>query len=190
MAVSPLRFGLSLAGFAAVVEAAGGRDMLLGKSEDWLRQSGFYDAVTAAGGLTALAGQSPAWLAERGLDPVVAAAGGLDALVGKSTAWLKKHVVKPHTEAARVPYSELLRARPNGAELVGPATHFLSHSYAMPFLCTVDAAAAWAARHPRGDGAPHFFYFDLLVVNQHGQTKGVMPEILWEEFAGGVRSIG
>ena len=92
-----------------------------------------------------------------GFEVVVGFVGGRDALLNRSTEWLKQHIVKPHTQAARVPYSELLRARPNGAELVGPATHFLSHAYSMPFLYSLDAAAAWAARNPRGDGAPHFF---------------------------------
>jgi tetratricopeptide (TPR) repeat protein len=39
--------------------------------------------------------------------------------------------------------------------------------------------------------APAFFYyFDLLVVNQHGQTAAVAPDVLWREFTGGVRAIG
>ena len=125
-----------------------------------------------------------------GFTTVIDAAGGRAALESKSTEWLKQSLVKPATAAASIPYAALLRALPNGAELVGNATHFLSHAYSMPFLCSVDAAAAWAARNPRAGGAPHFFYFDLLVVNQHGQTMGVTPEILWEEFAGGVRSVG
>jgi hypothetical protein len=184
------RLGVSLAGLAAVVEAAGGRIALEGKGDAWLVEHGFLTAVAAAGGLTALIGQPKEWDTEHGLDPVIAAAGGRDALVGKSTEWLKKNVVLPATASDAISYIELLRARPNGASLVGPATQFLSHAYSMPFLYSVDAAAAWAVRNARADGSPHFFYFDLLVVNQHGQDKGVKPEVLWEEFAGGVRSVG
>jgi hypothetical protein len=193
-APAPRRWGVSLAGFAAVVEAAGGRAALEGAGDEWLKERGLLAAVAAAGGLTALIGKPEKWATEHGLDPVIAAAGGRDALVdtclGKSTQWLKQHVVLPATASDAIPYIELLRARPNGAALVGPATQFLSHAYTMPFLFSVDAAAAWAARNARADGSPHFFYFDLLVVNQHGQDKGVKPEVLWEEFSGGVRSIG
>ena len=179
--------GLSLAGLAAVVTQAGGRDVVAGKSDAWLQECCYAERVAAAGGRTALMGKKEPWLTEHGLGPVVAAAGGLDALLG-TTEWLKQNHVKPFTAAKRASYAELLSALPNGAELVGPATHFLSHAYAMPFLFSVDAAAAWAARNP--DGAPHFFYFDLLSVNQHGQNMGVTPEVLWEEFAGGVLSVG
>jgi hypothetical protein len=35
-----------------------------------------------------------------------------------------------------------------------------------------------------------FYYFDLLVVNQHSQGAVVAPEVLMAEFGGGVRSIG
>lgn len=186
------RLGVSVAGFAAVVEAAGGRSALEGKGDAWVVEHGYSTTVAAAGGLTALIGQQnpEKWDTEHGLGPMIAAAGGRDALLGKSTEWLKQNVVLPATASDAIPYIELLRARPNGASLVGPATQFLSHAYTMPFLYAVDAAAAWAARNARADGSPHFFYFDLFVVNQHSQDKGVKPEVLWEEFAGGVRSVG
>ena len=187
---APPRFGVSLAGFAAVIEAAGGRSALEGKGDAWLAERGFAGALATAGGLTSVIGQKEKWVTEKGLDPVLAAAGGRDALLGKTTDWLKKNVVLPATKSDAIPYIELLRARANGAALVGPATQFLSHAYSMPFLYTVDAVAAWAARNARADGSPHFFYFDLLVVNQHGKDEGVKPEVLWEEFAGGVRSVG
>ena len=151
------RLGVSLAGFDAIIDAAGGRAALEGKSDAWLSERGFSDVVAAAGGLTSLIGKRPSWATAKGLDPVVATAGGKDTLLGKSTEWLKKQVVMPATEADGIPYVDLLRARPNGAALVGPATQFLSHAYSMPFLYSVDAASTWAARNPRADGAPHFF---------------------------------
>ena len=49
-----------------------------------------------------------------------------------------------------------------------------------------EAAADPAAEAP----PPVFYYFDLLVVNQHGQSAAVAPEVLWREFTGGVRAIG
>jgi len=65
-----------------------------------------------------------------------------------------------------------------------------SHAaYGNPFLNSVDAIAAWEARQSPGNG-PHFYYFDLLVVNQHNQSVGVSPTVLWEEFAINVRRVG
>lgn len=124
-----------------------------------------------------------------GFATVVAAAGGRDALAGKTTAWLKyEHVIPATREDARV-YVDLLLARPDGGELVGDATHFFSHAYDYAFLDAVDAAEAWARRNPRDGGGAHFFYFDLLVVNQHA-TAIVPFETLRDEFGGGVRGIG
>lgn len=94
----------------------------------------------------------------------------------------------PATAAARGPYVDVLFAAGGGA-FVGEATAFISHAYAYPFLTVVDAVAAWEARHWQGVGQPAkapFYYFDLFVVNQHGQTMGVPPEVLWAEFCGAV----
>ena len=49
-----------------------------------------------------------------------------------------------------------------------------------------EAAVATVAE----EAPPVFYYFDLLVVNQHGQSAAVAPEVLWREFTGGVRAIG
>lgn len=125
-----------------------------------------------------------------GFDAVIAAAGGRAALDGVTTGALKYAHVLPTTAAAAVAYSDELRARPNGADLVGAATQFLSHAYDYAFLDAVDAAAAWERRNPRADGSSHFFYFDLFVVNQHGQNTIVPFEVLRNEFGGGVRSVG
>jgi tetratricopeptide (TPR) repeat protein len=83
----------------------------------------------------------------------------------------------------------LLKSEPiDGEALVGPATHFLSHAYQLDFLFSVDAAEEWALRNPHS--GPHFFYFDLLVLNQHAQPPVIAPEVLWREFVGGVQSVG
>jgi hypothetical protein len=122
---------------------------------------------------------------------VVAAAGGRGALAGKSTEWLKAAFVVPVTAAARASYADaVLRAMPDAAALVGRATQFFSHAYTYSFLDAVDAIAAWDARNARADGQPNYFYFDLLVVNQHAQHSVVPFEVLRDEFGSGVRSIG
>lgn len=185
------REGLSLAGFEAIIAAAGGRGALLGKDAAWLAEHGFTEAVAAVGGLAALAGKDAAWQSKKGLAAAVAAAGGLDNLIGASTAALKRDVVLRDTRAARASYADLLRGRADaqGAPLVGKATQFISHAYSMPFLWSVDAAQAWAARNPLPGGI-HYFYFDLFVVNQHTAGDVVGNDVLWTEFAGGVRSVG
>ena len=68
-APAPRRWGVSLAGFAAVVEAAGGRAALEGAGDEWLKERGLLAAVAAAGGLTALIGKPEKWATEHGLDP-------------------------------------------------------------------------------------------------------------------------
>jgi hypothetical protein len=56
---------------------------------------------------------------------------------------------------------------------------------------TVEAAAAWEAPDERvAKGGVIFYYFDLAVVNQHGQTGVVSFEALRDEFGGGVRGVG
>lgn len=131
----------------------------------------------------------PLGLSAAAFKAVITAAGGLAALVGKTTGWLKYEHVKPATAAAASSYVDLLRARPDGDALVGDATVFLSHAYGYAFLDVVYAVAAWAGRNPREDGCAHFFYFDLFVVNQHGQGAVVPFETLRDEYAGGIRSI-
>jgi hypothetical protein len=118
-------------------------------------------------------------------DVVIAAAGGRAALGGKTTEWLKHNFVLAATASRQCEYSSILPA-----ELVGTANVFLSHAYDYAFLDAVDAMVTWARCHPRPDGTPHFFYFDLLVVNQHGQDAVVPFEVLRDEFGAGVRGVG
>lgn len=118
-------------------------------------------------------------------DFAIAAAGGRAAIADKTTAWTKEHVVLPATRATSSSYADVLFAA-GGAAFVGEATAFLSHAYAYPFLAVVDAVRAWEV----ATGASTFYYFDLFVVNQHGQTMGVRPELLWAEFCGNVERIG
>jgi tetratricopeptide (TPR) repeat protein len=100
-------------------------------------------------------------------------------------------VVLPLTKEGACAYVDVLRTAPEGDTLTAPrATVFLSHAYDYKFLDAVDAVAAWETRNPLPDGARHFFYFDLLVVNQHGQD-GVVPfEVLRDTFGGSVKDIG
>ena len=123
-----------------------------------------------------------------GLRAFVAEHGGAAGLAGKTTSDVKWQIVVPDTKAAACSYANLLRARERGA-CVGRASAFVSHVYSYAFLDVVEAITAWEARRPAGE-PPVFYYFDLLVVNQHGQSAAVAPEVLWREFTGGVRAIG
>jgi tetratricopeptide (TPR) repeat protein len=117
---------------------------------------------------------------------LVRRAGGRGALQGKTTGWLKHNHVKPATAATAGPYSLLLEP-----PLTGPATVFLSHAYDYAFLDVVDAAAAFeAAQPPPVRGERLFFYFDLLVVDQHAQAAEVSYEDLSREFGRSARTIG
>lgn len=93
----------------------------------------------------------------------------------------------PATRAAGVPYTEVLASL--DAAYVGEACAFVSHAYAYPFLTVVEAVRAWEGRQPAASG-PFYYYFDLFVVNQHGQSMGVLPAVLWAEFCGNVARIG
>lgn len=123
-----------------------------------------------------------------GFERVIAAAGGRAALAGVTTAALKAMHVLPLTREEKVSYVEHLQCGGH-AVCVGPATQFISHAYGDLFLNSIDAVAAWEARKSP-DSGPQLYYFDLLVVNQHNQSVGVSPTVLWEEFAGGVRRVG
>lgn len=141
-------------------------------------------ATAAAGGLGGGSACCLAGLSLAGFDAVVDAAGGRTALEGKTTLWLKESLVLPATRDSRVAYTALLPAATHGR-----ATHFVSHAYDYTFLKAVDALRAWEARQPAG-GGPFFYYFDLLVVNQHAQAEKVAFETLRDEFGGGVRGTG
>ena len=123
----------------------------------------------------------PNGIALAGFHALIAAHGGRAALAGKSTAWVKHNVVLPATAAAQAAFTALM-----DAEHVAPATAFISHAYDDEFLGAVDAIAALEAR----EGTSAFYYFDLLVVNQHGQGAVVPFEVLQDEFGESVRAIG
>jgi hypothetical protein len=83
---------------------------------------------------------------------------------------------------------------------VAPATAFVSHAYDDEFLGVVDSIASLEAR----EGTSAFYYFDLLVVNQHQVCLSLPPhdhvcreqstivpfEQLKREFGQSVRAIG
>lgn len=108
-----------------------------------------------------------------------------DALAGKTTQWLKCNFVLPKTNTDKISFAATLPAETRGA-----ATHFISHAYDYEFLKVVDAVRTWEARQPTGSG-PFFYYFDLLVVNQHAHSERIVPfEVLRDTFASGVRGTG
>jgi hypothetical protein len=123
-----------------------------------------------------------------GLRAFVSAHGGAEALTGKTTSDVKWELVVPETKAAHSSYVAQLRASGGTAAThVGAATAFISHVYTYQFLDVVAAIELWESRQPTGNV---FYYFDLLVVNQHGQNAAVAPDVLWCEFTGGVRAVG
>ena len=116
-----------------------------------------------------------------GFCSLIDACGGRAELEGKSTAWVKLNVVIPATDPTKTPYAALM----DGAH-VAPATAFISHAYDDEFLGLVDSIAALEAR----EGTSSFYYFDLLLVNQHGEGAKVPFEALRDEFGKSVRAIG
>ena len=128
----------------------------------------------------------PCGLSLDALRAFIQACGGRARLENLTTCEVKLKFVLPMTLEQRVSYSELLlqRGDPGARE----ANRFISHAYDYKFLNVIDAIEAREGRGSRCE--PLFFYFDLLVVNQHGQSAVVAPETLMEEFGGGVRSIG
>ena len=116
-----------------------------------------------------------------GFCSLIDACGGRAELEGKSTAWVKLNVVIPATATAKSPFTALM----DGAH-VAPATAFISHAYDDEFLGLVDSIAALEAR----EGTSSFYYFDLLLVNQHGEGAKVPFEALRDEFGKSVRAIG
>ena len=126
----------------------------------------------------------PYGLSLAGLHALVATHGGRVAFEGKSTGWVKYNVVLPATSAAKTSYAAKLLTEESPH--VAPATAFISHAYDDEFLGMVDALAALEAK----EGTSAFYYFDLLVVNQHGQHVVVPFEVLRDEFGESVRAIG
>ena len=147
-------------------------------------------ADAAVAGAAAVAVPHPDGISLAGLRAFVAEHGGKAALAGKTTSEVKWQIVVPETKAAACSYSNALRARGGAsAAHVSRANAFVSHVYTYAFLDVIEAVAAWESCLPSG-AQPVFYYFDLLVVNQHGQSAAVAPDILWREFTGGVRAIG
>lgn len=147
-------------------------------------------AVTFA----AAAPSHPDGITLAGLRAFVAEHGGTDILAHKTTNDIKWEHVIPTTKTVACSYASMLRARAAATgsrsdEVVGRANAFVSHVYTYNFLSVIEAIAAWEARLPAGEPRV-FYYFDLLVVNQHGQSAAVAPSVLWREFTGGVRAIG
>ena len=125
----------------------------------------------------------PLGISLQGLLALVEAHGGRSALAGLSTGAIKRLVLAA-TGHTRTSYAAQLLAA--GSPHAAPATAFISHAYDDEFLGVVDAVAALEAR----EGTSAFYYFDLLVVNQHGQGAVVPFEALRDEFGRSVQAIG
>lgn len=126
-----------------------------------------------------------------GLCAFIDAHGGRGEFASLTTGDVKTTFVLPATASDRCAYVDIIVAGIDidGTALVAPATAFVSHAYFYPFLDVVDAIGAWEAARPPGCPCT-YFYFDLLVVNQHGQSAVVPFETLRDEFGGGVTAAG
>jgi hypothetical protein len=116
--------------------------------------------------------------------------GGRGAFKGKSTEAVKREFVLPAVASSGVSYCEELLA--TGSPNVAPATHFVSHAYAAPFLKSVDALEAWEERQiAAGATGPFIYFFDLLVLRPRGVAESsVSMEVLCNDFGTGMRGIG
>ncbi len=126
----------------------------------------------------------PLGISLQGLLALVDEHGGRGEFEGKSTAWVKLNVVLPSTFSSKTSYVAPLAAA--GSPHVAPATAFISHAYDDEFLGVIDSLAALEAK----EGSSAFYYFDLLVVNQHSQSAVVPFEVLRDEFGCSVKAIG
>jgi tetratricopeptide (TPR) repeat protein len=117
---------------------------------------------------------------------LIDAHGGRAAFYGLSTGAVKHKIILPITAHKRKSYAEQLLDTQSPHPHVAPASTFISHAYDDEFLGAIDAIAALEAR----EGSSAFYYFDLLVVNQHGQGAVVPFEVLRDEFGESVRAIG
>ena len=99
-----------------------------------------------------------------------------------TTENVKAHV-KRATAALQCSYADLLSSE--NPSLVGDASVFVSHSYDYEFSSVLAAIAEWDSKNSPGQ---HFYYFDLLVNNQHGGSPKTDKE-LYANFVGGVASI-
>ena len=110
-----------------------------------------------------------------GFREIIDLLGGRAALEGKTTSNVKVAVLEITLAAVSTAVALL---RPGH---VSRATVFLSHEYGGVFLDAVDAAEAWEKRQ-LPEQPQFFYYFDLFVVNQHGQGAVVPFEVLRDTF--------
>ncbi len=99
----------------------------------------------------------------------------------------------PPVPAARRPSTNLDPPASPTTSLVHTESHPQPNSlsaYDYVFLDVVEAVRAWEAAQADKGAHTTFYYFDLLVVNQHLQDAVVPFEVLRDEFSDGVRSIG
>lgn len=112
--------------------------------------------------------------------------GGPSAFGGLSTGDVKSKFLLPCTSRMRCSYAALLSMQESPE--VGRANAFISHAYFYEFLDVLEAVEVWESR--QGGGGRHFYYFDLFVVNQHGQGSKVPFQVLRNEFGQGVVGAG
>ena len=143
--------------------------------------------LTAAPPPSPPAARLPLGISLAGFNALIAAHGGRAALRGVTTGELKTRIVLPYTAHTRTSYAAQLVAV--GSPLVREAQVFISHAYSDVFLAVVDAVAAWEEKDAAARRGT-FYYFDLLIVNQHGQDSKVPFEVLRREFGESVRAIG
>lgn len=133
----------------------------------------------------------PPGISLNGFLALIEAHGGREAFEGKSTDWVKRTVVMAATQGKKTSWAAQLKLE--GSPFVAPATAFISHAYDDEFLGVVDAIAALEKKEGKAKENKEgkaFYYFDLLIVNQHSQGEVVPFEVLRDEFANSVRAIG
>jgi hypothetical protein len=154
-------------------------------SESWSSVCAFsLRSLTTLSPFLSYCHSGPHGISLQGLWALVEAHGGPGEFAGKSTDWVKFNVVLPSTLSAMTSYVEPLAA--SGSPYVAPATAFISHAYDNEFLGVLDSVTALEAK----EGASAFYYFDLLVVNQHSSSAVVPFEVLRCEFGQSIRAIG
>ena len=111
---------------------------------------------------------------------------GLDGLRTEEVSALAAERV---TAARRCAYVDLLRPD-DGAALVGDATDFVSHAWAMPFAALLETLEdVERSERARAPARTPFFWIDLLVNNQHAAVSRSFE--WWQTvFLDNVRRIG
>jgi serine/threonine protein kinase/Flp pilus assembly protein TadD len=114
--------------------------------------------------------------------------GGTSATVGMTTSDVSGKYVMPATADRRCAYVDLFPA--SDAALVGPATVFVSHAWAMPFNALVEALAeADMGMRTRDPTCTPFFYLDVITRSQFNHSA--MPFQWWTTtFRKGIGRIG